>query len=82
MTLLELVEEKYVTLTTYNSYTIYEPNKIKIHDAIKKNRNHPIVNEILIITKETYLTTSIFYNVIFFVCLQISAMVMTFQLCI
>jgi len=64
--LLELVEEKYVTLTTYNSYTIYEPNKIKIHDAIKKNGNHPIVNEILIITKETYLTTSIFYNVIFF----------------
>lgn len=80
ISLLELVDENYLTIIKYNSYTIYNPNKSKIHDFIKHIKNLEIVNDILNIKKETYLTTAIFYNVIFFVCLKTTAMVFTFQL--
>lgn len=76
----DLVDKNYLTIMTYNTYTIYNPDITKIHGSLKNIKTQAIVKDILNINKETYLTSAIFYNVIFFVCLRTSAMVFTFQI--
>lgn len=77
-TLIKLVNENYLTLNKYNTYTIYYPKASNINDTIKTYKHSAIVMEILNTTKETYLISAVFHNVILFVCLETSAMVLKF----
>jgi len=78
-TLVKLVNENYLTLQEYHSYKIYKPNKQNIYNYIQKFKNLAIVNDIIYITKDTYLTTAVFYNVILFVCLETFAMLLKYK---
>jgi len=77
--LVKLVKENYLTHQEYHSDKIYKPNKPNIYNHIKKFKELATVKDIIYITKDTYLTTAVFYNVIVFVCLETSAMVLKYK---
>jgi len=58
--LLQLVNENYLTKMKYHEYIIYQPNLSKIHETTQKFNNINIVNQILNITEEIYVTSAIF----------------------
>lgn len=57
--LLKLVYDKYLLKEKYYSYTIYRPNSLKIRDTIIQHTTNKMINAIL----NTYIITSVFYNV-------------------
>ncbi len=78
-TLHELVENNYLNLQKYNNYTIYNPNKPIIYNYIQQFKNVQTVEEIISIQKELYMTTAVFSNVILFIYLETSTMVLKFK---
>lgn len=63
----ELVFQNYLTIEFINTHIIYNLNMEQIMEEINKNINtNKYINQIMTISRETYYTTGVFYNVTLF----------------
>lgn len=63
----ELVFQNYLTIEFITTHKIYNLNMEQIMEVINKNINtNNYINQIMTISRETYYTTGIFYNVTLF----------------
>lgn len=61
----QFVNDNFLTVKKYHVFTMYHPQS-NIYEEIHNFNYEPIINQILNIKKEHYMTSAIFFNVIKF----------------